>query len=103
MHPSTDPISKESYGDLLDKPIPLIRGKKMVALIDIRGIALNMSNEAKQLAANHQELNECRIAEAILTDSLAIRIAANFYFKFFRLPIPMKLFSKEEKAMDWLS
>lgn len=75
----------------------------MVALMDIRGDCLNMSNEAKQLAANHKELNECRIAEAILTDSLAIRIAANFYFKLFRPPIPMKLFSKEKKAIEWLS
>jgi hypothetical protein len=40
-------------------------------------------------------------AEAVIVKDLPTRIVTDFYYKFRRFPFPCKVFSREEKAIDW--
>ena len=41
-------------------------------------------------------------AEAIVVNSLAHKIMANFITKFYKTPMPIKIFNDEESALQWL-
>ncbi|HTF02478.1 MAG TPA: hypothetical protein VK826_00570 [Bacteroidia bacterium] len=43
-----------------------------------------------------------RKAEAILVTSLAIRLIGNFFVRFYKPNIPIKLFDNEADALNWL-
>ncbi|MGZ3885614.1 MAG: DUF7793 family protein [Bacteroidia bacterium] len=42
------------------------------------------------------------MADALITDSLAMRLIANSYIKFNRPEVPTRMFSDEKKAIEWL-
>jgi hypothetical protein len=70
---------------------------KYKVLVDTRGSNALADKEAQDFATN----DAMRIAEAIIVNSLSMRILSKFYLKKNKNNA-VKIFSKEKNAIDWL-
>lgn len=93
-------IELEDSKENLDAVSQLVKGKPYVVLTDGR-IHARVSPEARQFSASREASNN-RIAEAILVNSVASRLTANFYIRFNKPLTPTRLFNDEQKALAWL-
>lgn len=88
----------EKTGTLINK---LTNGEKHYAIKDVRDINLgHVSMKAFQYHASNPQNN--KYAEAIVLNSVGIRLLANFYIKTFRPKVPTKVFTNFEQAKSWL-
>lgn len=62
---------------------------------------IDISSEARKYGSN-PEIQKSLIAQAVLVNSLATRIAGNFYIRFNKPPKPTKIFTNADDAMSWL-
>ena len=60
------------------------------------------SNLEARLKYASAERSKIKKAEAIVIETLAHRLGANFYKKKFNPTHPVKVFTKEQEAIDWL-
>lgn len=79
----------------------LTKGKKYLKLIVAKGTLIS-SKATRSYRATLKE-NDGRIAEALVYKSYGNKIVFNFYLTFHKPSVPTKLFSTEEKAIEWLS
>lgn len=79
----------------------LTRNYPCLLLTDWRDIALRITREAREYYAG-PEISKHRVAEALLINSMATRITANFYLRVNKPITPTRLFTEEQKAIDWL-
>lgn len=75
----------------------LRKGKGSVIFIDMRETA-SMDRESRKY---YSEL-ESNIAVALLVESPLSKIIGNFFVGLNKTSYPLKIFSSEEKALDWL-
>ena len=75
----------------------LCDGEPYKVLIDVRGVNVSPQKEAQDFLSQVDE----KIAEAIIVDSLAVRILSKFYKKS-SSKNAVKIFSREDKAIRWL-
>ena len=75
-------------------------GKKYPMLILIKRFN-PITKDASEYAAS-EIAGRYTLADAIVINNFAIRIATNFYIKIFKPKRPTKMFNSEEKAVDWL-
>ena len=61
----------------------------------------SITKEASEYAAS-EIAARYTIANAVVVKSAAIRIATNFFIRIFKPVRPTKMFSEEEKAIQWL-
>lgn len=94
-------VDLEEAKEIYNITMALTRGEKYSSLVDARA-TISLSKEAREWSAK-PELHINLIAQAIIVSSLANRIIANFIIKFNRAKAPMRLFSTEEKALEWLN
>jgi hypothetical protein len=107
----SDGITQINYAD--DKTYELEDMKKIhdvikkfnmhqpLLLLYIPGIHTSSDDEARKFMAN-QEKKENRIGSSYVIKSLAHRLIANFYLKFFKPKNPSGFFSNQEDAERWL-
>lgn len=83
--------------------VKLTKGKRYITLVDARN-HVTITDEAKKYAAQ-PFLYTHVIAQAIVINSLATRLLANFLIKFARrnANVDMRLFNDYNKALDWLN
>ncbi len=62
---------------------------------------IDISSDARKHGAN-PEIQQNLIAQAVLVNSLATRIAGNFYIRFNKPPKPTRIFTNPEDAKSWL-
>jgi hypothetical protein len=62
---------------------------------------IDISSEARKYGSK-PEIQENLIAQAVLVNSLATRIAGNFYIRFNKPQKPTRIFTNEEDALSWL-
>lgn len=80
-------------------------GKKMT---DVNVPALYSGGEfvsiTKKGAAHQRKTHQLNpySAKAVVVKNLAQRILADYYYKLSKNPYPMKIFKKEEDAIEWL-
>lgn len=86
---------KENFGVTFQ----MTEGRKSPVLIDSRTL-FTTTLEARTYSAAHAK--NFRVAQAILIDSLAMRIMANFYVNFNKPGVPTKLFTSFDEAVKWL-
>lgn len=92
----------DAIKEAVEARIKIQDNKKMLTLVDNRGI-WQITKEANEYSSS-KEVAELSIATAVLSDSsLPKRLMANFFIKFNKLHCPTKLFSSEEKAIEWLN
>ncbi|MDF2436169.1 MAG: hypothetical protein K0Q95_545 [Bacteroidota bacterium] len=74
--------------------------KPYLMFSDIRN-HVEITPEARKVAADKKEA-PLIIANAVLTDNVALKLTANFFVKINRPHFPVKLFTDRSKAMLWL-
>jgi hypothetical protein len=77
----------------------LTKNDKYFVLVDGR-VSLSVSREARAFAA--QSKNDGCIASAFIITSTANKLIGNFYLNVNKPSITTKIFSSEEKAIEWL-
>ncbi|MBA3705639.1 MAG: hypothetical protein H0W84_06975 [Bacteroidetes bacterium] len=78
----------------------LTKGQKYLKLVVANGILIS-SKAARSYRATLKE-SDGRIAEALIYKSHGNKIVFNFYITLHTPKVPTKLFSTEEKAIEWL-
>ncbi len=63
---------------------------------------INITPEARVVFAEEMKKDKQLQKMAILINSLAYRITANFFIRFDKPPIPTKVFTNRKMAIDWL-
>jgi hypothetical protein len=82
--------------------IDFCQRKSLPFLIDVRVTNWTVEREVREFHSTDQELLSIKNAEAILVNNVGIRLLANFYQKMNRPPNPVKVFTDESKAIDWV-
>jgi hypothetical protein len=78
----------------------LTKGDKFLVLVDAR-VSVSVSREARAYAAAPKE-DDGSIASAFIITSTANKLIGNFYINVNKPEVPTKIFSTEEKAIEWL-
>jgi hypothetical protein len=78
----------------------LTNNDNYLVLVDGR-VSLSVSREARNFASQ-VKTDEGRIAEAFIITSTANKLLGNFYINVNKPTVPTKIFSSEEKALEWL-
>ena len=76
-------------------------GKKFLSLVIVSPFT-SISKEARE-AANKEYMYKNTVAQAIIVQSLANRLMANFFVKFYKPYCPVKLFKNKEDGITWLN
>jgi hypothetical protein len=80
--------------------LKLTEGAMHCAFIKALG-NIDISSDARKYGSNN-EIQQNLIAQAVLVNSLATRIAGNFYIRFNKPPKPTRIFTNPEDAKSWL-
>jgi hypothetical protein len=70
-------------------------------LVDMRNSNGSISNEARQYAADNSYPPN-KLADALIYNSLAKKLIANFYIQFNKPKSPTRTFTSEQSALKWL-
>ena len=95
-------VDMEIAIDVVDGLLKCFPGQKFFLIADARKIITNASMDALSYAAVHAEFNKHCMAQAILTDSRAISLIANFYAKTLRQNKNVRLVKNMSEAENWL-
>jgi len=96
-HPSVNEIS-----ELITRGINLINEQPFILLTDLSDTYGEWDNETKIYVANHKQLNELKVAEAIVSKDFATHLLVAGY-KTFNNKSNVKTFNDIQQALDWLS
>ncbi|MCB0408761.1 MAG: STAS/SEC14 domain-containing protein [Flavobacteriales bacterium] len=94
-------LKVENIDEMIDARIRIQNGKKMKVIADIRNI-WQASLKARKRAAS-SEMQSQNIAMAIVTDSLASKLLANFFIKINKPSSPTRMFNSKEEGLLWLN
>ena len=75
--------------------------KEHYAVVDFGG-NLSSSSQARDIYAQSPYIQQYRIADAFLVKSLSVRLIANFFINVTKPKVNTKLFTEEDKAVNWL-
>ena len=93
-------ISLELAGEHLDLHVKITGGKKTPVLSDIRTIK-SITREAR-LHLSGEEAEKIHLCIALLISSNVSKVIGNFFLGLNKPNFPTRLFTSEEKAMEWL-
>lgn len=93
-------ISLEALKEDVSYNQKLLGEKKELALYDARTV-YSITKEASEYLQS-DVLNKTRVATAVLTNNLGTRILVNFIASIRKSKSPVKFFSNEEDALNWL-
>ncbi|MFB0923714.1 MAG: hypothetical protein QMB65_00295 [Vicingaceae bacterium] len=80
----------------------LVKGKPFVAIVDGQNVRSNMSHAARDYFAKNEKITNIRKGQAIVVNSLHIKLLANFYMNFHKPSNPVKIFADYDKAYNWI-
>jgi hypothetical protein len=80
----------------------LSKGASVHLVLDFRESDVSFANEARTYFANNPKHAQLRMSQAIVVNSLAHNLVANFYMKFNKPTCPVSIFSDPEKAVEWI-
>ena len=95
-------IEKEDAIEVCQKSFEALEGNPFVNLVVVTGTLNDFTNEAMEYFGSYTNLLEKEVAQALVLDKLAHRILANIFTKLRNTNTPIKVFSKEEEAKEWL-
>ncbi len=90
----------ETITSLMERCIDISKGERFCMLVDAKRF-IKATPEARAHAAK-AGYNRFIISRAIVTDSLPIKISANFFIRFNKPVVPTRVFTSEKVALDWL-
>ena len=71
-------------------------------IVDARDYKGNASMDMIQYFTNDEKFNAQCLKQAIIQNSLSIKLIANFYIQFVSKPVVAKLFTDYDKALSWI-
>ncbi len=86
---------------ILQEAVDFVGYRKYAVIVDTRA-HVQTSKEAREYYAD-SEYNKYRVADALLVNSLAMKLVVNFFMRFHKPEIPTKMFDNLESARTWLS
>lgn len=95
-----DEITKDNLIEYFEAVENLGKGKSFCNLVLLNKF-VSVGSEARKVAAS-EENNRYTIADAFVTDSVALKLVGNFYMRYDKPVRPTKLFTNEEEALTWL-
>lgn len=95
-------IDVEKIEEIVSNGFKLHGTKPFYSIIDFRDNFASMSPEAKKYLANQDRLNDLRICEVILVNTLAMKLIVSGYFRLYRPKWPLKVVRKESELYPWL-
>jgi hypothetical protein len=95
-------MTGDEYMEVLDFAMKHIGEKPYCSLVDARDIHMNFSSKARHLNATHPFILKNKIAEAVISSSLAMKLIVNIYGAFNKPKVPTKIFKDEKSALEWL-
>ncbi len=96
-------IELETIQEAKDFGLDLINHQPFYSMVDFTNRFVSMSPEAKTFAANDPDLCRLRIAEALLVNSLSMKLVANTYLAFNKPKTPTKAFTTKGGALVWFA
>ena len=85
-----------------DASFELSEGKKFLTLIDARNIGGSLGKRASEYFAQNEELSARRMAQAIVVNTLALKLIVRFYMKINKPRREAQTFDNVEEALVWL-
>jgi len=92
----------EEFDDLISTVVELMNHRRFIVYTDLRDNFGGFSKDIRSYLGSHPDLIKYKHAEALVVNSLGIRMQVNFYLQFNVKKMNYKVFSNEEKAMGWL-
>jgi hypothetical protein len=86
--------------EMFKRAVQLTQGQPYCLLTDAR-VNLSATKEAREYAGVNLLRNNV-IANAILTNSLPVRLLTNFYIRFNKPEVRTQMFTNENAAFEWL-
>ncbi|UKN02865.1 hypothetical protein K6119_04970 [Paracrocinitomix mangrovi] len=87
----------------IEASLSLCEGIARPFIIDGNDANLNMTPEACKLLATDSSLNSVRLAEAFITDSLAVNLMFQYHIRLRKSPPNSKIFKNNTEAEEWLN
>lgn len=95
-------LDLEESKHLVKNCLQLLEDKKLPMLMDGRNISGTISLSAGEFFVTNPNLRRLTVARAVLLNSLANKLIFNFYLKLSNPEYPVKLFTDEMDAANWL-
>ena len=95
-------IDKEDGVNFRNMILSLFQDQKFSIIVDARSYTGNASMDMIQYFTNDEKFNAQCENQAIIQNSLSIKLIANFYIKFVSKPVVAKLFTDYESALEWM-
>ncbi len=92
----------EEFQVLIKELVILMNHQPFVVLNDLRNNFGGFSKEIRNFLGSHPDLIKYKYAEALIVNSLGIRLQVNFFLQFNVKKMKYKVFSDERKAIKWL-
>jgi hypothetical protein len=73
------------------------------SIIDVRKDFMGISHEAKEYVAKHPNINQYRVAEAMIVKNLGQKLGVSLYIRIFKPKRATKVFLNETEAVKWLT
>ena len=96
-------MDMEIMVDVIDGLLNCFPGQKFFVIADARKVLTNATMDSLNYAAYHKQFNKYCMAQAILTNSLAISLIANFYASTLKKNANVKLVKHMSEAEVWLN
>jgi hypothetical protein len=96
-------VTENDAREIDEAYVKLAQNKPFTALIDSRDIRGDLTTEARNFFATDKLVRNLRKGQAIVVNSLANKLLAEFYMKFHKPFDPVKIFNNDyENALNWL-
>lgn len=95
-------IDKEDGVNFRNMILSLFQDQKFSIIVDARSYTGNASMDMIQYFTNDEKFNSHCKNQAIIQNSLSIKLIANFYIKFVSKPVVVKLFNNYDSALEWM-
>lgn len=94
-------IDLEKGKKLVEMVYPHIKAGLLLGITDATAPYLQISRETREYYSNNKSMQITR-AHAVVVNDLHTRLLVNFFIRFDKPVIPVRLFTSFEKAIDWL-
>jgi hypothetical protein len=99
MFPDVD-IRLEDAQEAFAAHLKICQGKRHPLLVDARKLR-SFARDARQFFAS-EEVSRVTLAFALIVDTPVSRVLGNFYLGLNKPQLPTRLFTDEDKALEWL-
>lgn len=95
-------IDLKNSVDFRNQLTDLIKNEKIGIILNAMDIQGNASISSMQFFSNDIKYNNICVAQAIITNKLALKLLAKFYTEFFRKKSKVKIFSNFNDGLSWV-